>query len=115
MATPRGNPNIGAEASKGARAKQAARLATARAILADLPPLVTPEDAKAHLALISGMAIKDLVSGSAAQAAVKAIDTWIRAVALEHDVHRIKGLERRVAELEGELAKAQRGREPWRA
>ncbi len=106
------NPKIGVEASKGGHAKQAARLATARAILADLPPLVTPEDAKIHLALISGLAIRDLVSGSAAQAALKAIDVWLKAVAVENDVARIKGLERRVSELEGELAAARK--EPWR-
>lgn len=105
------NPKIGELASKGGQAKQAARLATARAILADLPPLVTPEDAKTHLALISGMAIKDLVSGSAAQAAVKAIDVWIRAVAVEHDVRRIRHLEARLAELEGELVAVRK--EPW--
>jgi hypothetical protein len=106
------NPNIAAQASKGGKkggpAKQAARLATAQALLADLPPLVTPEDAKLRLALISGMALHSQVSGSAAQAALRAVEVWLKAVALEHDVHRIKGLERRIAELEGELAKARR-------
>ena len=105
------NPDIASEGAKGGEQKQANRVAMAQALLADLPPLVTPEDAKFLLAKVYGMVLHGYVAGVAAGAAVRSIEVWLKAVALENDVSRIRELEKRILELEGELAA--RKREPW--
>lgn len=84
-----------------------ARRTEARENLADqLVPFDTIEAVKGNLEILARMAATGVVTGSAAGAAVRACEVWLRANETELDTRRIRELELQVRELEASLRQA---------
>jgi len=76
----------------------------------DLPPLDSPEHVRAGLQLIQRWAAAGMLPGAVAGAMVRGAEVWLKLHEHELDRDRVRGLERRIAELEGELARRPTGR-----
>lgn len=96
-------------ARKGGEAKAQARLDAMRTVAAAMPPLNSPENCKLRLERIQDMVIGGVLSGAEAGAAVRASEVWLKSDAAADDRKRMRDLERQVADLEAQLAKAGRG------
>jgi len=93
-----------AGARGGQRSGQARRRLTLEDVERDLPTLRTLEDAQKRLDVVSQWALAGLVTGVVCGSVVRACEVWIRAQGEQLDRDRVKVLEGRIAELEGELA-----------
>jgi hypothetical protein len=109
-------PGLGSD-----RARELARLSARRRrrlsladVEAALPPaLDTPERIRAALELVQRWACAGLLAGSVAGSAVRAAEAALKLYEAQLDRERLKALERRVRELERELAQRPRlGRVP---
>ena len=78
---------------------------TLKQVEARLPKLTTVESAKRRVELLCNWAAAGLISGSAANACVRACEIWLKLHDAEIDRQQIKQLEERVKELTGELAR----------
>jgi hypothetical protein len=103
------DPNFGKYASQGGKAKSARSLNVEK-VEAAFGPLVTPEDAKSRLATISVWAVAGMVPGTVANAAVRAVEVWLKCDEAAADRERLKQAEKRISELEAEVADARQGR-----
>ncbi len=81
---------------------------TLERVMADLPPMDSIEHVKARLETICNWSVAGLVAGSQAGAAVRACEQWLKVHAWALDVARVRQLEARVRELEGQVAKPRR-------
>ncbi len=91
----------------GGRAKAANQL-TLTKVREQLPTLDSPEACQQRLAILSEWMCAGLMNGSASNAAVGAHRTWLDAYNASLDKQRVKRLEKRIEELETELAKDRR-------
>jgi hypothetical protein len=74
-----------------------------------LPRLDSPLNAKLRLEVIQNSVMSGVLSGAEAGAAVRACEVWLKADAHETDRNRVRSLEKKLDELEKELATARRG------
>jgi hypothetical protein len=77
---------------------------TLERVEAELPPMDTPEHVRAGLQLVQRWAVAGMLAGTVAGACVRAAEAWLKIHEHELDLQRLKILERRVRELEAELA-----------
>ena len=77
----------------------------------ELPALDSPENVRGALQKIQQWACGGLLPGVTAGAAVRSCEVWLKVAEHETDMQRVRVLERRVRELEAELA-ARPGRAP---
>ena len=73
-----------------------------------MPTLDSPENCQARLAMASEWMAAGLMNGSASNAFVSAHRVWLDAYNASLDKQRVKRLEKRIEELETELAKDRR-------
>ncbi len=97
-------------AAAGGDAKEQRRADALEALWADVPPLTDEASAQVRLWLLSEAAARGLLSGSQANAAVRACEVFLKARDAEVDRKHLRELEAKLAELEQELATARRGR-----
>lgn len=88
---------------RGGKAKAARRLTLDR-VERELPPMDSPEQVRAGLQIVQRWAAAGLLPGVVAGACVRAAEAWLKVHEHELDRDRVRGLERRIAELEAELA-----------
>ena len=93
----------------GKRSGEARHKLTLDRVTAELPPMDSVEHVKARLELICNWSVAGLVAGSQAGAAVRACEQWLKVHAWALDVARVRQLEARVRELEGQIARPRRG------
>jgi hypothetical protein len=104
MTRPFGDSERAREAArKGGLAKARRRLTLDR-VETELPPMDTPEHVRAGLQLVQRWAAAGMLAGSVAGSCVRAAEVWLKLHEHELDRDRVRGLERRIAELEAELA-----------
>jgi len=92
----------------GQRSGQARRRLTLEDVERDLPPMDSIEHVKDRLETICNWSVAGLVAGSQAGAAVRACEQWLKVHAWALDVARVRQLEARVRELEGQVARPRR-------
>ncbi len=88
--------------ARGGRAR--ARHLTLEQVESALGPLETEQDAKRRLERLGVWCAAGLVSGSQGGSAVRATEQWLRAHSEELDRERLHQAERRIQELEEQLA-----------
>ena len=88
----------------GGEAKAARVSAEAAALLRDLPSLNSDANAQVRLEVISDLAMRGLLPGSMAGAAVNAVRVWLAVEEMKLDRSHLQGLEREVASLRKQLA-----------
>jgi hypothetical protein len=93
----------------GKRSGAARQKLTLDRVTAELPPMDSVEHVKARLEMICNWSVAGLVAGSQAGAAVRACEQWLKVHAWALDVARVRQLEARVRELEGQLERPRRG------
>lgn len=93
---------------KGGRARARKRLTLDR-VEEEFGPLDTPDDAKRRLDVLGRWIASGLLAGAPGGAAVRSVEVWLRGYEAELDRDRLKAAEKRIAELESELARARRG------
>lgn len=97
----------------GRRSGQRRRRLLLEDVERELPPMDSPEHVRAGLQLLQRWAAAGLLPGAVAGACVRAAEAWLKLHEHELDRDRLKLLERRVRELEAELAQRPRlGRVP---
>ena len=84
------------------------RVLTLEDVTQELGALDTPGDAKRWLRQIVLWGTSGLIPGTMAQAGASCVREWLKAHAEEFDAARVKALEHRIRELEGELRQAGR-------
>jgi hypothetical protein len=94
----------------GKRSAAARRKLTLDDVERDLPAMDSVEHVKDRLETICNWSVAGLVAGSQAGAAVRACEQWLKVHAWALDVARVRQLEARVRELEGQLAQTRRAR-----
>jgi len=97
----------------GKRSGQVRRRLTLEDVTHSLPTLDTPERIRESYQVVQRWACAGLLSAGAAGAAVRACDGALKLYEATLDRDTITALEKRIAELETELGKQQRG-ESWR-
>lgn len=75
---------------------------------AELPPLVTPEDAKVRLDVLTRWAAAGLMSAGNAGAAVRGVEGWLRAHDAAVTQDKLRDAERTIKALKAALADAQK-------
>ncbi len=93
----------------GKRSGEARQRLTAERIEAELPPLDSPQHIREAYQAIQRWGALGLIPGSIANALVRSCDGALKLLEAQIDVGLIGRLEKRVRELEGELAAARRG------
>ena len=96
-------------AKLGGEAKAELRSERQQSAAAALPPLVTEQDALKRLEMIGEYAVGGIIAGTQANAAVQSVRVWLEVQRLAITSERIRRNERRIVELETQLAQA-RGR-----
>ena len=99
----------GNASAAGRRSGKVRKRLTLEDVERDLGPLATEQDAKRRLERLTVWCAAGLLAGSQGGSAVRATEVWLRAHSEELDRDRLKAAEKRVRELERELA-AVRGR-----
>jgi hypothetical protein len=94
----------------GGQAKEANIAAERRRYTDAMPPLDSPENCKRRLEVIQDMTLRGLLAGSAAGAAVRSCEAWLKAYQTEIDRNRMRELERQIETLEKQLAATRVGR-----
>ena len=101
----RSQPNMKALGSLGGTAKAANVTAKLDAIVNGLPPLDSVEACKKSLHAIRDAAMRGLIGGSQAGAAVRACEAWLKAYQAELDRNRMREMEKQIASLEEQLSR----------
>jgi hypothetical protein len=83
---------------------RARRRLTLDRVEAELPAMDSPEHVRAGLQRVQRWAAAGLLPGVVANSLVRAAEVWLKLHEHELDRDRVRGLERRIAELEAELA-----------
>jgi hypothetical protein len=94
----------------GGRARVARQQARQRRAADLLPPLDSVANALERLDLIGRMSVGGFIPGTQAHAAVQSVRVWLETQRYAITADRVKESERRIAELERELAMARAGR-----
>jgi len=92
----------------GKRSGEARRGLTLDRVLAELPALDTPENLRLYYERVAQWSAAGLLPGAVAGACVRAADGALRLLEARLDLGKMAQLERRIKELERELADARR-------
>ena len=95
---------LSARGARAAAMKHETMQARREAAASALPPLREIEDAFFRLERISELAISGVLPGAQANAAVRAVESWLSAQRHLVAVQRVRAMELRIRELENELA-----------
>lgn len=108
--TDRSSEDMKALGSLGGTAKQANRKATMTDVCAALPALDSPDVDERHQAakksceLIRNACVSGVLSGSQGNAAIRAVEIFLRIEAQELELKKVKELSREIERLEKQLA-----------